>query len=271
MCGRGGERMVAGHAVDGFCLETNTVFQFHGCDLHGCPYCYPSPVQRQKNVISEKVGKTKRWLTRQMVYERTLRIRREIRKEGFQLVECWEHQIEGCLPIEFPKKKTETFPHAIVFDFEAVLDRSKRRQPTKELLFENQHIPVSVSLADTLDREAVHIRSKDPEELIGRFWEELERRGAGIRRQMEEYIPNDFAFLPAKQQFLIQQWCCQIPVLGFNSGSYDLNMIKNHFVPKITEENEVQVASKQRKIVFMSTPNSNKDDVNCGNTNEIKI
>lgn len=41
MCGHGGERMVAEHPVDGFCLETNTVFQFHGCHWHGCPKCYP--------------------------------------------------------------------------------------------------------------------------------------------------------------------------------------------------------------------------------------
>ena len=162
---------------------------------------------------------------------------------------CWEHQITGRLPVEFPKKKTKTFPHAIVFDFEAVFDTSKRRQPTKELLFENQHIPVSVSLAD------IHICSRDPEESIGRLWEELERRGDVIRRQMAKYIPNDFACLPVKQQFLIQQWCRQIPVLGFNSGSYDLNMIKKHFVTKITGENEVKVASKQRKIIFMLTPN----------------
>ena len=94
-----------------------------------------------------------------MAYERTLIIRRENLKEGFQLVERCEHQNTGRLPVEFPKKKTETFPHAIVFNFEAVLDRSKRRQPTKELLFENQHSPVSVSLADTLDREPVHIWS----------------------------------------------------------------------------------------------------------------
>ena len=46
MCGHGGERMVAGHAADGFCLETNMVFQFHGCNWHGCPKCYPSPAQR---------------------------------------------------------------------------------------------------------------------------------------------------------------------------------------------------------------------------------
>ena len=59
LCGHEGKRMVAGHAVDGFCLETNTVFQFHGCYWHGCPKCYPSPAQRQENVIFEKVGKTK--------------------------------------------------------------------------------------------------------------------------------------------------------------------------------------------------------------------
>ena len=241
MCKHGGERMVAGHAVDGFCLETYTVFQFHGCYWHGCPKCFPGPAQRQEKVIFEKVGKTKKGITRQMAYERTLKISQEILKKGFKLVECWEHQITGRLPVELPKKKTETLPHAIVFDFEAVLDRSKRRQP--------------VSLADTLDREPVHICSRDPEELIGRFWEELERRGAVIRRQMAKYIPKDFHFLPAKQQCLILQWCRQIPVLSFNSGSYDLNMIKKHFVTKITVENEVKVASKQRKIMFMSTPN----------------
>ena len=106
-----------------------------------------------------------------------------------------------------------------------------------------------------MDREPVHICSRDPEELIGRFLKELERRGAVIRRQMAKYIPKDFHFLPAKQQFLILQWCRQIPVMGFNSGSYDLNMIKKHFVTKITGENEVKVASKQIKIMFMSTPN----------------
>ena len=26
--------------VDGYCLETNTIFQFHGCFRHGCQRCY---------------------------------------------------------------------------------------------------------------------------------------------------------------------------------------------------------------------------------------
>ena len=72
---------------------------------------------------------------------------------------------------------------------------------------------------------------------------------------MAKYIPKDFHFLPAKQHILILQWCRQIPVLGLNSDSYDLNMIKKHFVTKLTGENKVKVASKQRKIMFTSTPN----------------
>ena len=39
MCGHGGERMIAGYPVDGFCLEAKTVFQFHSCHWHGCPEC----------------------------------------------------------------------------------------------------------------------------------------------------------------------------------------------------------------------------------------
>ena len=36
MCGHGGERRIAGYPVDGFCWETNAVFQFHGCHWHDC-------------------------------------------------------------------------------------------------------------------------------------------------------------------------------------------------------------------------------------------
>lgn len=34
-----------------FCLEINTVFQFHGCHWHSCPKCYPT--KRKKLVTFE--------------------------------------------------------------------------------------------------------------------------------------------------------------------------------------------------------------------------
>ena len=50
-------------------------------------------------------------------------------------------------------------------------------------------VPVSVLLADTLDRPPKYTNSKDPKERSWRFWEALERRDAAIREDMRQYIP----------------------------------------------------------------------------------
>ena len=106
----GNER--AGYPVDGFCWETNAVFQFHGCHWHGCPECFPG---RRKEVVAfEKTKQGRRGLTREMQFARTLDRRRAILDEGFELIECWEHDFKE-RPL-YPKKKKDTFPHAIVFD-----------------------------------------------------------------------------------------------------------------------------------------------------------
>ncbi|GFR31396.1 uncharacterized protein TNCT_195051 [Trichonephila clavata] len=35
-----GEPKIAGYSVDGFCKETNSVYQYQGCFHHGCEACY---------------------------------------------------------------------------------------------------------------------------------------------------------------------------------------------------------------------------------------
>ena len=37
------------YKVDGFCEETNTVYEFYGCFRHGCPSCYKPNVVNTKN------------------------------------------------------------------------------------------------------------------------------------------------------------------------------------------------------------------------------
>ena len=49
------------------------------------------------------------------------------------------------------------------------------------LTIENTHVPNSVSVRDTLDREPTHTCEKNPAELVRKFMEELERRGKNIR------------------------------------------------------------------------------------------
>ena len=127
-----------------------------------------------------------------------------------------------------PRIQNETFPHAIVYDFESYQDPGKRKAPTAFLVFESEHVPVSVSLADTFDREPEHIVAKDLKEVVRKFWEALVRRGEVLRERIrQEYMPEDFELLPKKQQAIIREWCNQIPVVGLNSGAYDLNLIKS--------------------------------------------
>ena len=71
--------------------------------------------------------------------------------------------------------------------------------------------------------------SKDPEELVRKFWEAFECRGAVIWKDMRHFILKNFNFLSKEQQKLISKWCFQILVLGCNSGKYDLNLIKKCF------------------------------------------
>lgn len=97
--------------------------------------------------------------------------RKVICDAGFELMECWEHDFhESWIS---PRKKMETFLHAIVYIFELLLDVIRRLQATKDLLFKEEHVPVSVSLAAALNREHEHMSSKAPEELIWQFWEAL--------------------------------------------------------------------------------------------------
>ena len=69
----------------------------------------------------------------------------------------------------------------------------------------------------------------------------------------ERYIPNDIEYLPKKQQEQIKQWCGQVPVIGFNSGRYDLNLIRKYFISHLEQE-KVDSGEKQGQIMYMKTP-----------------
>lgn len=94
--------------------------------------------------------------------------------------------------------------------------------------------------------------STDPKELVQKFWEALVQRCIANHKDMQQYISEDFYFLPQQQQHLVNQWCFQFPILGFNSGCYDLNLIKKHFVTHVAQFDDVKGAYKQNKVMFMS-------------------
>ena len=145
-----------------------------------------------------------------------------------------------------PEKQTITYPHAIFYDFEAFQDSTRRKEATDYLTYENVHIPISVSIGDTLEREPTHICDPDTKELIRKFMEELNRRGKNIREEVRrEFMPKVMHLLTRKRLRAITEWCDQVPVLGFNYGRYDLNLIKEHFAELLADTtSKVKVAKK---------------------------
>jgi len=66
------------------------------------------------------------------------------------LVVVWECKAPGYKDITH-EQKIVIYLHAIVYNFEAYLDKAKINSATKDLTFENVHVPISVSVGDTLN------------------------------------------------------------------------------------------------------------------------
>ena len=216
LCGHGGERYVCNHPVDGYHPETRTVFQYHGCHWHGCEQCFPSPAEREEVVRQDKQG---RLINRKDAYNLTLQRTQHLRNSGYTVVEKWAH--EEPTPWAATRgleKQTETYPHAIVYDFESYQDTSKAERPTRDLSYESEHVPISVSIADTLNPEPEYIVSRDPADLIQRFHQSLERRHAAIVADaVDKFRLPDIEGIPGSQDKELFRWYTQVPVLGFNS------------------------------------------------------
>jgi len=137
--------------------------------------------------------------TPEQLYQATMNRTAFLRKMGYEVIEAWSCEV-GILKGELPKKETKTYPHAILYDFESYGDKNYRKEPTGALTIENAHIPISVSVGDTLERKPTHICERDPAELVRKFMKELERRGKNIQDQVrEEFVPEDVHLLPKEQ------------------------------------------------------------------------
>ena len=275
LCGHGGEYYVhlyAGkeknsHAreipVDGYEPKSNTIFQYHGCKWHGCP------CRKERNSLEEERSADQR-------YAKTIELEKKMKEQGFKIVSVWE-----CEKPELKKKrfckKFRPYPYFIVYDFEAICQKINEKQ-TDELEITAKHIPVSVAINDNLTKKPSFIVEEDPKKLIKKFVVELLKRA----RQIEETVWLSNPVLGVYKKFneddqgeqyggyLINEarvklsketaksyvnWVKQVPVFGFNSGRYDINMIKEYFVENLTSLSDVNVAKKENSYMFLSTPN----------------
>jgi len=86
-----------------------------------------------------------------------------------------------------------------------ILDSNQRKESRATLIFEHPHVPISVSIGDTLEHEPTHICKRDPAELIHKFMVELERWARNIQEKvLKDFMPRDIQYIPKKQRTVIE-------------------------------------------------------------------
>ena len=188
-------------------------------------------------------------------------------EQGFKIVSIWECEKPELKKMRF-KKEFRPYPFFIVFDFEAILEKRNEAQ-TEELTITSRHVPVSVAINDNLTNEPSFIVDEEPENLINIFMQDLMERQGKIAEEVNSLYPlpesgeidesdkvtKAEAHLPKKVRNLWETWVNQVSVFGFNSGRYDINMIKEYFAKNLAEISNVNVAKKENSYMFLSTPN----------------
>ena len=169
------------------------------------------------------------------------------------------------------------YPYRATFDFECYFDRDNVPADSDRVQWIARHVPLSVSLASNVpghEDAQCYITNGDSDKLVadmmaglvatsdaaydslkpsyGSVLNELEaRKEAWDDAESEanaEDKTNPFNTLAGQ----LHGWLHQLPVIGFNSGKYDLNMIKRSFVPLLISNNAA-VIKRQNTYMCLYT------------------
>ncbi|KAG5889668.1 hypothetical protein JTB14_007808 [Gonioctena quinquepunctata] len=79
---KGQEARIAGVKVDGYCEDTNQVFEFEGCYYHGCPHCF---AHQRDTPLKEEPSETMN-----LRYEATTAKKDRLKSLGYDVIDMWE-------------------------------------------------------------------------------------------------------------------------------------------------------------------------------------
>ena len=173
------------------------------------------------------------------------------------------------------------FPYRATFDFECYFSDERIPANSDKLQWSARHVPLSVSVASNVpgyEPAQCYITDGDSDKLVadmmaglvatsdaaydllkpsyGSVLNELEARkeawddteSEANAEEEEESKTNPFNTLAGQ----LHGWLRQLPVIGFNSGKYDLNMIKRSFVPLLISNNAA-VIKRQNTYMCLYT------------------
>ena len=182
------------------------------------------------------------------------------------------------------------YPYRATFDFECFFTGDNLPANSDKLQWSARHVPLSVSLASNVpghETPQCYVTDGDSDKLVDSMmsdlsaisdaafdmlmpsydnvlnelevrkdaWDEAERKAPREDdSKLEEVEVEESKTNPYKT--LIGQllgWLHQLPVIGFNSGRYDLNVIKQFFIPYLLkpskQDNEEEEADETRFVI----------------------
>ena len=144
--------------------------------------------------------------------------------------------------IQVPKQD-RIYPYYACYDFEAYLHRVQLPENGPKLLFEGRHVPMSVEIALNVpgfEEGKCFITSGNEKELIQNLIGYLEAISLSAYRLVKEKFRLTFEALENRENIrkenLLKEfnlYCCELIVLGFNSSSYDLNLVKPILIERL--------------------------------------
>ena len=173
------------------------------------------------------------------------------------------------------------YPYFAVWDMEALLLKSNCKI-SDNLEWISKHVPISVSIASNVpgfeapicfvETNIDHLIStmltylkkisKSVQDILTAEWEDIYEQ---IDESIELYNNNDFLQPHLKSHFtshlsnlkrLVDQYISQLPVVGFNSGKYDVNLVKHHLIMALyTSDSSKQLHCIKRNNSYLSLSN----------------
>ena len=189
------------------------------------------------------------------------------------------------------EKMLRYYPYRATFDFESYFDRNNVPADTNTLQWSARHVPLSVSVASNVpghEDAQCYITNGDSDKLVADMmshlhavsdaafeslkpsyesvldklkmlkeeWDSAEEECGLEEAENEDEVARKNRTNPFKK--LLDQlfsWLRQLPVIGFNSGHYDLNVIKKFYIPYMVKNNDIQfVIKRQNTFMCFSTP-----------------
>ena len=161
------------------------------------------------------------------------------------------------------------FPFRAPFDFEAYFSKRNLPEGADLLQWNAKHVPLSVSIASNVPgfvKPLCIINEKGVEEMIQQMLAHLEEISYHSYKFLSQKFYYVFSLLEkSEDEYLLeafQSYLKELPVVGFNSGRYDLCLIKKLFLtlfhPNIeftVKKNNNYVCIKSSNLKFLDMVN----------------